>query len=47
MQQVRMQRRPAPKRAEEPTASGRIVTASDTTSADVVLAQIEALLAEA
>jgi hypothetical protein len=47
VQQMRMRRRPAPTRPDEATAPGRTAKASDTTSADAVLAQIEAALAEA
>jgi hypothetical protein len=42
-----MQRRPARRRTDEPSASGRTATAGDTTGADQILAQIEAVLAEA
>ena len=47
VQQVRVQRRSARPRTDETSASGRTPTASDTTSADQVLAQIEAVLSEA
>jgi hypothetical protein len=47
VQQVRVQRRPARRRADETSASGRTATASDTSNADQILAQIEAVLAEA
>jgi hypothetical protein len=47
VRQVRTQRRPARPRADEASASARTATASDTTGADQILAQIEAVLAEA
>jgi hypothetical protein len=42
-----MQRRAARRRTDELSASGRTPTSSDTTGADQILAQIEAVLAEA
>ena len=47
MQQVRVQRRPARPRTDETSASAHTPTASDTTGADLILAQIEAVLSEA
>ena len=46
MQQMQVQRRRA-RRTDELPASGRTATASDTTGADLILAQIEAVLSEA
>jgi hypothetical protein len=47
VQQVRVQRRPARPRTDETSASAHTPTASDTTGADLILAQIEAVLSEA
>jgi hypothetical protein len=47
VQQVRVQRRPARPRTDETSAGGRTPTASDTSGADLILAQIEAVLSEA
>jgi len=42
-----VQRRSARPRTDETSASGHLPTASDTSGADLVLAQIEAVLSEA
>ena len=47
MQQMQVQRRRARPRTDELPASGRTATASDTTGADLILAQIEAVLSQA
>ena len=47
VQQMRVQRRFARPRTDEPSASAHTPTASDTSGADLILAQIEAVLSEA
>ena len=47
MQQMRVQRRPPRPRTDELPASSHTPTASDTTGADLILAQIETVLSEA
>jgi hypothetical protein len=47
VQQLRMQKRAARSRADEPVATDRAKSRMDTTAADTMVAKIETLLAEA